>query len=137
MMTITGDTVQAAVVAYLKTQTTLTSLITNSNLDVELRERQWQGELFEYPAVRVSLDLFPSLPPCSPEDVKLYLCVYSEQKSSLQCQTIAGVVKVLLHEHPFTQNGIKFSMVKVDKIPRPEKSIYAWSCELEVSAKVN
>lgn len=136
MTTITSDVVVAALIDYLQSKTSLTTLLYNNGAD-EIRERHWMGDIFAYPAVRISMDLFPSLPPCSPEKCLVYVCVYSEQKSSAECQNIAGVIKTILHEHPFSQGGIKFSVVKVTKVARPERSIFAWQSDVDTVVMVN
>ena len=64
---IDNDDIQAGLVAYLKAQTTtIVALLDSSG---EIKEDQWQGTTFLYPAVRV--DLGPQLPKanCDAADV--------------------------------------------------------------------
>lgn len=60
------DDVQAAIIAHLKADTALVAWLTARSAQNEIRENQWQGTDFTYPAVRV--DLLPQLengnPPC-------------------------------------------------------------------------
>ena len=129
-----GRDVQAAMLAYLKSKPIVTSLLANNS---QVKELQWQGDEFLYPAIRISVDFYPSLPPCNPEKAEVYIDVFSEQKSSNEASLIAAALKDLLHEHPFTYNGVKFPVVVVEKVNRPERSIYAWQSTVKVMTKVN
>lgn len=124
-----GETVQAAWVAYLKSQASLTSLLANAG---QVKELQWQGDDFVYPAIRVSVDYAPSIEGCGPDDITVYIDVFSEEKSSKQVAHITAVLQSILHKHPFTSLGIKFPMVNVQPIPRPVRDIYAWQSTVTV-----
>ena len=52
---ISNDLVQAAIVAKLKADTTLVAWLTARSAENEIRESQWQGTVFSFPAVRVEL----------------------------------------------------------------------------------
>jgi hypothetical protein len=125
---ITGNDVQAAVVAYCKTKTDLVNLLDNGG---QIKERQWQGDEFLYPAVRVSVDFYPAINGCQPRST-IHVQVFSEQKSSDEASTIAGVIQNFLHRHPFTSNNIKFFSVIVQQVSRPERSVFAWESKIAV-----
>lgn len=86
--------VQATIVAALKDDETLVELV-----GVEIRELQWQGTEFAFPAVRVRMGIaLPTGEKCigSHSVMPFRVVVFSEESSSLQCDQIAAqVVEVL------------------------------------------
>lgn len=136
MTNVTTETVQEAWIAYLKSQPTITNLLSNGGAN-EIRESQWQGNDFQYPAIRIYIDEHPNVVGCSPSDIEVYIDVFSEQKSSKEAQHIAGALETLLQKKQFTQNGLKFPMVWVKNIIHPKRDIYAWRSCLEIKALVN
>jgi len=128
------ESTQAAWVAYLKSKTQLVSLLDSS---LEIKESEYQADQFKYPAVRVSIDYFPSINGCGVDDIDVFIEVFSEEKSSKQAAHIAAVLQSLLHKHPFTQNGIKFPMVNVQKIHHPMRDIFAWKVTVPIKGLAN
>lgn len=129
-----GESVQASWVAYLKSQLNLVALLDSS---LQIKELQWQGTEFLYPAVRVSVDYMPSVNGCGPDDIEVFIDVFSEQKSSKQAAHIAAVLQSILQKKPFTQNGIKFPLVWVKKVDRPYRDIFAWRSSLHIKGLAN
>lgn len=125
--------VQAAMLAYLKAQASIVALLSSSG---EIKEAQWQGTDFEYPAVRVSSDFRPSTLGCGPDEADFTIESFSTQASSLEAATLSATIAGILHKHPFSKDGIKFSTVKVDRIDKPERSIYGWVSQVTVITKV-
>lgn len=125
------ETVQEAWVAYLKSKTQLTSLLDSP---LQIKQLEYQGDEYKYPAVRVSVDYFPSINGCGPDDIDVFIDVFSEQKSAKEALHIGAVLQSILHKHPFTQSNVKFPMVNVQKIHRPTKDIYAWKITVPVKA---
>lgn len=128
------ETAKAAWVAYLKSKTALVTLLNSS---LQIKEQQWQGDEFLYPAVRVSINYFPSIEGCGPDDIDVAIDVFSEQKSSKEVAHIASVLQSILHKHPFTQNGLKFFMVNVQKIDNPVRDIFAWKVTVPIKGQVS
>ena len=60
------EEVQGAMISYLKSQSPVTSLLGGTT---EIRESEWQGTDFVYPAVRLSIDWMPSVNGCGLYDV--------------------------------------------------------------------
>lgn len=130
------ETLQEAWIAYLKAQPTVVALLTNGGA-TQIKESQFQGTDFFYPAIRVYIDEFPNAVPCTPETIEVYIDVYSEEKSSKQARHIAAALEALLKKTQFTQNGIKFPMVWTRKVTHPVRDIYAWRSCLEIKALAN
>lgn len=128
------ETTQAAWIAYLKSKTQLVSLLDSS---LQIKEQQWQGDEFKYPAIRVAVDYFPSVNGCGTDDIDVMIDVFSEEKSSKQAAHIAAVLQSILHKHPFSQNGVKFPMVNVQKIQKPFRDIFAWKVSVPIKGLAN
>ena len=129
-----GETAQSAWIAYLKSKPQLTSLLSSS---LQVKETQWQGDEYTYPAVRVSIDYFPSVNGCGPDDIDVFIDVFSEQKSSKEAAHISAVLQSLLQKHPFTQNNVKFPMVWVKEVKKPIRDIYAWKSQVVIKGLAN
>jgi hypothetical protein len=134
----TTDEVQIALLAYLKAQSTLVSMLSTSE---QIKETQWQGTDFTYPAVRLGNDVLPSQDGCSPDGVEGTILVFSENKSSKQCSQIAGEVARLLHRLSFTSavSGVKFMRIYVAKVTYPTQAegTTIWSSQVQITAQVN
>jgi hypothetical protein len=127
----TDETFKSAWIASLKSQITLTPLLLIPG-STSIKEIQWQGTEFEYPAVRVGVDFMPSINRCGPDDADITIEVFSAEKSSKQSAHIASVIYQLYHGHPFSAAGIMFNTVIVRKIHKPVRSIYAWMTKIDV-----
>jgi len=114
----TTDEVQTALIEYLKAQASLTVLLASAN---EIKEPEWQGADFVYPAVRVENTIHPNKMYCAPDDVDITVYCLSEKKSSLQCSRLASAVAQLLHNRSGLagSNGVRFVFLRVVEIPYP------------------
>lgn len=139
----TSDEIRAAMLSYLKSKTSVTSLLGGGA--VALKESKWQGSDFVYPAIRLSMDLMPSINGCGPDVADFVIETFSEEKSSLQADTISGVMAELLHKHPFSATiqlpsqspaTLKFPIVVVRKVEKAERSIYAWVSKIQLHTQV-
>jgi hypothetical protein len=130
---LTGELIQAAWIAYLKSQTSITSLLLNS---LQIKELEYQGDSFVYPGIRVSLDLMPGDAECFPDRTTVYIDVFSEEKSSKQAAHLAGAITTLLRTTDnFTQNGVKVFYVQVVKVKRPDRiESGAWQSHIEIDS---
>jgi hypothetical protein len=133
---ITNEGATEAWIAYLKAQTPITSLLNSS---LQIKELEYQGDGFVYPGIRVSLDYMPGEDNCFPDSMTVYLDTFSEQKSSKEAVHItATVLNVLRNISSFTQNNVKFFMIHVRKISRPDRiESGAWQSTLEIDAKAS
>lgn len=133
----TVDEVQIALLAYLKAQTSLTALLSAG----EIKETQWQGVDFSYPAVRVGNDVLPSQDGCSPDGVEGAVLVFTEDKSSKRCSQIAAQVSTILHRLSFTSttNGVKFMRIYVTRVTYPNQveGTTIWQSQVQITAQVS
>jgi hypothetical protein len=93
--------VQSALIQWMKANLTISGLVPSTH-GVEIREAEWQGDKFVYPNIRVHvLKLTPDTSNCSKSAIIGNVYVFSEQFSSLECNTIAGVILEQLHGKSF------------------------------------
>jgi hypothetical protein len=88
---IANDRVQAALMTKLKAMTFLIALLQKKE---DIKESQWQGRDFVYPAVRVALGTQTPIVahPCAASKVTVTIIVKSEEASSKEADVIAGLL---------------------------------------------
>lgn len=128
----TGNEVQELWIANMKTRSAITSLLANAS---QIKEEQWQGTTFEYPAVRFSVTFYPSLTNCL-DRARLVITSFSAEKSSDQASTIAAAIQTEYHKKPFKQNGVQFPVVTVERVDAPTRSIYAWESQIHFDIRI-
>lgn len=108
-----NDTIQAGLVEEFKSLTPVSTLLGGTT---EIRESQWQGTQFSYPAIRVDVQTqVPSIEGCAYGWIDATVSVYSEKASSQECDTIAGTVFQNLRRS-FTRNGVFFSGMRCSSL---------------------
>lgn len=132
---VTEETVQTAFIANLKADSGLYPWFGTSG--TEIREAMWQGSDFVYPALRVYVDVMPSINGCGTDTANVCLEVYSEEKSSKQAKAIAGYLIEKYHKKRFKQGGLDFPMVRVVRADHADRTIYAWHCKVDLEVLVN
>jgi len=133
----TVDEVQIALIERLKGDAALVTLLGTAD---QIKEPEWQGAEFTYPAVRVENTIKPNIAYCPPDDVEITVFCLSEKKSSKQCSLIAAEVANYLHKHPFnSSNGVKFLFLRVSVIPYPkqQEGQSIWISPVEIVAQVS
>lgn len=131
---ITNKDVQTDLVDYTKTLSAVVALLPSS---AEVRELEWQGTDFQYPNVRVSVDLFPSINGCAPYRAEIKFDCFAEDKFSDNAQAIAGAIQKAYHRVPFSINGRIYSSSIVTQVTKAQRSIYAWVSSVSITALVN
>ena len=128
-----NDDIQAGLVAYLKAQTAITDLLSAS---ADIKEDQWQGTTFVYPAVRV--DLGPQLPrgDCNASEITFSILCFDENASSQSTDELAGTVNNELHKKAFTNNSVRFSIYSQGLIPAIRMDDRTWRSEATFRATV-
>jgi len=94
---IRNDLVQKGVISKLKADVSLITWLTTLAAQNEIREAQWQGRTFVYPAVRIQVGTQTEIgdPPCFS---KCNFTVYSftEKDSSQQADELSNLIDVAL-----------------------------------------
>lgn len=122
---VNEELVQAAFIAKLKSMPDLTAEMIGVS-GTEIREYQWQGVDFIYPAIRVYVDVYPSINGCGPDRAEICAEIFTDEKSSKKVKHMGGILLAHLHKHRFKSQGLDFSMVRVVQQKRAERSIFAW-----------
>lgn len=130
--------VQVALIAYLKANAGLVALLGTAD---QIKEVEWQGADFVYPAVRVENDVMPNKVDCEPDDVDVTIFVMSEKKSSYQTNQIVDYVAKLFHakRNLFTAaNGVVWFYSRTEKAPYPkqQEGQSIWVSPIEIKAQV-
>lgn len=132
---LTNKEIQAALIAYLKGQSTITSEVTHtveSKSIVDIREDQWQGRDFAYPNIRVKLISNTPLwsGECNSYRIYFGIQVFTEDDSSLNADRIAGIINSILHSRSFSTSGIAFSLRTTNLVPAIRSDIQTWRSEV-------
>jgi hypothetical protein len=116
---IANNTIQAAIVAKLKTNSTLTTWLTAKSAGSEIRESSWQGTEYVYPAVRVETGTQQA----GPENSVCYLTTgeipfsvlsFSEGDSSQEADELAALVNAALVGQRITGSGFSSLLIQSD-----------------------
>lgn len=134
---VRNDEAQAAIIAYLKSKTAITDLLTAGA--TEIREDTWQGDVFTYPNIRVRL--IDNIPQdgrdCNLHRVIFSCMAFSEEYSSLQADQIAGIIVETLHDTSFYSNNFHFSLRGTSLVPAIRSDERTWRSEAIMSALVS
>lgn len=128
--------IQEALIKYLKADATLVAMLASSG---EIKEDNWQGVAFAYPAVRVDLrNQYTEVENgCNYSLVSFGILCYSEQKSSKEANNIAWRVLELFHDHSFSYNGLYFSKVRNTGLtPAQRKDDKTWVAEVNLESRM-
>jgi hypothetical protein len=136
---ISNDTIQAALVAYLKLRTTLTNkLVACGSSASEIREDEWQGTNFVYPNVRVRMiDNSPMADSGCGQNISFSVMVFSEHASSLEAEEISGIIAKDFHGRSFSSNSIAFSTTVTNLVPAIRSDIRTWRSEVLMTGIVS
>jgi hypothetical protein len=127
--------IQEAIIKYLKADVTLVAMLKSSG---EIKEDNWQGVAFAYPAVRVDIrnqEAGNVENTCNYSLVTFTVLCYSEQKSSKEANNIAWRVLELFHDHSFSYDGLYFTHVlNTGLIPAMRKDDKTWVAEVNLES---
>lgn len=109
---ISPELIQAGIIAHLKADTTLVAWLTGFSAGSEIRENQWQGRQFVYPAVRVDLlpQTEPGNPPCYSQ-VLFNVFAFAEGDSSKDAAILSGMLDTALLRKKFSGAGYSSGLV--------------------------
>ncbi len=103
---ISNELVQAGIIVKLKADSALTTWLTDRSAGAEIRENQWQGRQFVYPAIRVDLvnQAENGNPPCFSQ-ASFNVFSITEGDSSKDAGILAGLVDSALIRKKFSGTG--------------------------------
>src|SRR3972149_5151749 len=115
---IDNNALQAAIVAKLKANAPWVAWLAARSASSEIREAQWQGAEFLYPAVRVNVGTQTPTEngPCYKEntEVDFLVSALSEQDSSKEADTLAGLVNTALLGQTLAGTGFSSGLIRSD-----------------------
>lgn len=117
---IGNNILQAAIVARLKADSTLTTWLAARSTAGEIREMQYQGAEFEYPCVRVAIaEQLPTGDVCylTASFAMFEVRCYSEKDSSEECDQLSKLVLDALIGKRLSGTGFATMSVLCDSFP--------------------
>lgn len=135
---ISPELIQAGIISKLKTDTSLVDWLTDRSAGDEIRENQWQGVTFAYPAVRVDLltQTEPGNPPCHSQ-ILFNVFAFTEGDSSKECGVLAGLVDSALIRKKFTGTGFDSGIViTLGSVPPVRTSERLWQALLQYQTNI-
>lgn len=136
---ISNNSIQAALITYLKANTVLLAKLSSS---ADIKENQWQGTDFIYPAVRIDLgtQVPDGNPQCNYSSLPITVQVFTEDASSLNCDTIAGTIGTILHGANFHDTTQKVTFVRltvIGLVGAIRRDSLTWYSEVNVRALIS
>lgn len=128
-----NNDIQAGLIAYLKANTTVVALLASGT---SIKEDQWQGTTFVYPAVRVDLGMQLPRGNCDGAEATFSVICYSEDASSQEADRLAGTVNDQLHRKAFTSSGVRYSIYSRGLIPAIREDERTWRSEATFHATI-
>jgi hypothetical protein len=123
-MTITRlDEIQAGIIAYLKSRTNILAELSDTD---EIREDQWQGTEFSYPAIRLMLSPAKPFGGDCYVDITGTIYVFSENASSQQADRIAGIIANEIDGKTMTSTGVNFTLWVDQILPAVRQDLRTW-----------
>jgi len=123
--------IQAALIALLKADPLLVAALPVADA---IKEAEWRGTDFDYPAVRV--DITGGSPQgngaCAEQWIGLAgsIIVLSKVDSSAECLTLLGLVQNALQRERLTGAGMTGLEMKIDSVAYPFRELNLWRGEI-------
>ncbi len=131
---IHNDRIQAALLARAKANTNILAKLVDTD---ELREDQWQGREFSYPAIRIRIIRNEPIIDCN-QTVEFSFQTFSEQSSSKQADDICGTINDEFHDKSFSRNSIRFTGVICQNLsPAMRVDERTWRAETFFEARIS
>jgi hypothetical protein len=111
--------IQADLIAAIKAETTITSLLSTA---AEIREASFMGADFAYPAVRVRIENNSPVnqaDPCDHSELTFTVFCFTEEASSLTCQQLAAAVNNFFHRKYLTGTGYVICRIRSGGLSGP------------------
>jgi len=113
---ISNEKLQEAFIARMKGDGGITIIL---GADTEIREQQWQGRAFTYPAVRLALGTqvpLAFIEPCEWSLLSFSVLCLSEKRSSKEADELAGAVNVCFHNSAWDEALDNFRLHKIRSV---------------------
>ena len=145
-MTVTiirTDLIKGAFISYLKTVSAVTDkLVEYGSTVLEIREIQWKGDEFSYPAIRFRMIRnAPDNGDCTKSEISFSWVVLTEDQSSATCDEISGIIAAYFQTRQFSvafqSNTYHFSCGGVSIIPATGVGVSVWRSEVVVEGFVS
>lgn len=110
---ISNEILQKALVTRMKANTGITDVLNGST---EVREQQWQGRTFTYPAIRLALGTQAprmEMEVCTWSRLSFSVLCLSEDRSSKEADQLAGAVSTAFHKTAWTVSADSFRFHQV------------------------
>jgi len=123
--------IQAALITLLKADAPLVAALADAGA---IKEAEWRGTDFEYPAVRV--DITGGSPQgngaCAEQWIGVAgsIIVLSKEDSSAECLTLLGLVQNAVQRKRLTGVGMTGLEIKIDQTVYPFREINLWRGEI-------
>ena len=136
MASASNNELKAALRSKLQAETTVLAELNDTD---EIREDQWQGADFSYPAIRIRIVFNNPIEGtgCDTAKIGVSFEVFSEDASSMQADRIAGIIKDALHDTPFSQDDLLIALRTNDLIPAARSNMRTWKSETLMNGIVN
>jgi hypothetical protein len=133
------EKIQADLITKLKSITSVTTVLPEGVGGI--KELQWQGDTFQYPAVRLDLEdcgyEFDEQEECGLYFAEFSVFVFSEERSSKQCSTIKGLLEVGLTGKGWTGVNAKYNRLRlVENIPAVRQDERTWRSQLRYRTRL-
>lgn len=124
---IAPDTVQAAIITLLKADAALVASLTAA---ARIKEADWRGTTFEYPACRVDVaDMRPTGNGSCTEQrlgVTGSIIIYSKQESSLEAAKLLGLVENAIQQKHLSGAGMGSQIMRPIQTILPYRDNDIW-----------
>lgn len=133
MGTVNPVTVQKAIIDILKANAALVAVLANAN---QIKEAEWRGKTFSYPAVRV--DLLEMVPGASDNcadcwrEVRAAIIVLSKDASSIECLTVLDRIEDALERQRLSDTGLTSHEIKIERIVPSDREENIWRGEVDI-----
>lgn len=136
---VSDEKIQSDLIAKLKTITSVVTLLSDGTSGI--KELQWQGDTFQYPAVRLDLESneyeFDEQERCNLWRVEFSVYVFSQERSSKQCSTIKGLLENYLTGLGFTGTNAKYSRLRlIDNVPAVREDERTFRSQLRYATRL-
>jgi hypothetical protein len=138
-MQISDELIQADLITKLKTITTVTALLPDGTSGI--KELQWQGDEFQYPAVRLDLErneyVLDEQEMCGLYKVEFSLYIFSQERSSKQASQIKGLLEKVLTGTGWHGTNANYSRLRLlDSVPAVREDERTWRSQLRYGTKL-